>query len=164
MASARGGGLTAMRMHYNGGMFKAVRDSDWSADHIAAHGVTLDEVREAILEHPKHSEQLPRPAAELERLAEYYDTHDTSAEMERGGWVEPQPMATTSLRLPAEVIDQLKRQARARHVRYTSYVRSILEDAARGGASPEIAEITERLERIERAVTGQQAKDDQKTA
>ncbi|MGH3448615.1 MAG: hypothetical protein ACRDP4_13430 [Nocardioidaceae bacterium] len=33
-------------------MFKAVRDSDWSADHIAAHDVTLDEVREAILERP----------------------------------------------------------------------------------------------------------------
>jgi len=27
-----------------------VRDSDWSADHVAAHDVTLDEVREAILE------------------------------------------------------------------------------------------------------------------
>lgn len=33
-------------------VFKSVRDSDWSADHIAAHGVTLDEVREAILERP----------------------------------------------------------------------------------------------------------------
>jgi hypothetical protein len=33
-------------------MFKAVRDSDWSARHIAAHHVTLDEVREAILERP----------------------------------------------------------------------------------------------------------------
>ena len=33
-------------------MFKAVRDSDWSANHIAAHNVTLDEVREAILERP----------------------------------------------------------------------------------------------------------------
>jgi uncharacterized protein len=39
-------------MHYNRNVFKAVRDSDWSADHIAAHGVTLDEVREAILERP----------------------------------------------------------------------------------------------------------------
>jgi uncharacterized protein len=39
-----------MRMHYNWVVFKAIRDSDWSADHIAAHGVTLDEVREAILE------------------------------------------------------------------------------------------------------------------
>lgn len=112
----------------------------------------------------KHSEQLPRPAAELERLAGYYDSHDTSAEMEHGEWVEPQPMATTSLRLPADVIDQLKRQARARHVRYTSYVRSILERAARGGALPEIADITERLERIERAVTGDSAARDHKTA
>jgi hypothetical protein len=33
---------------------------------------------------------------------------------------EPHPMATTSLRLPVEVIDQLKQQARERHLRYTS--------------------------------------------
>jgi hypothetical protein len=112
----------------------------------------------------KQPEQLPRPAAELERLAEYYDTHDTSAAMEPGRWVEPQPMATTSLRLPVDVIEELKRQAQARHVRYTSYVRSILERAARGGGPPEIADITERLERIERAVTERQGPGDQKTA
>ena len=109
----------------------------------------------------KQPEQLPRPEAELERLAEYYDTHDTSAEMEPGRWVEPQPMATTSLRLPVDVIEELKRQAQARHVRYTSYVRSILERAARGGGPPEIADITERLERIERAVTERQGLGDQ---
>jgi hypothetical protein len=34
------------------GVFQAIKDSQWSADHIAAHGVTLDEVRQAILEHP----------------------------------------------------------------------------------------------------------------
>lgn len=73
-------------------------------------------------------------------------------------------MATTSLRLPVEVIDQLKQQARERHLRYTSYVRSILEGAARGDTSPEIADITERLERIERAVTERQKPGDQKTA
>lgn len=33
-------------------MFREVKDSQWSADHIARHGVTLDEVREAILERP----------------------------------------------------------------------------------------------------------------
>ena len=112
----------------------------------------------------KHTGNLPRPAADLERLAAYYETHDTSAEIEHGEWVEPRPMATTSLRLPAEVIDELKRQARARNIRYTSYVRSILERAAKGGMPPEIAEIAERLERIERAVTSRQAQDDQKTA
>ena len=45
-----------------------------------------------------------------------------------------------------------------------SYVRSILERTAQGGPPPEIADITERLERIERAVTRGQAADDQKTA
>jgi hypothetical protein len=39
-------------MHYSQETFWSVRDSDWSADHIARHGVTLDEVRQAILEHP----------------------------------------------------------------------------------------------------------------
>ncbi len=112
----------------------------------------------------KDSEELPRPAAELERLAGYYGTHDTSEEMAHGEWVEPQPMATTSLRLPVEVIEELKRQARARRVRYTSYVRSILERAAGSGTEPELADITERLERIERAVTRTQTQADQKTA
>jgi predicted DNA-binding protein len=84
--------------------------------------------------------------------------------MEPGHWAEPHPMATTSLRLPVEVIDQLKQQAQERHLRYTSYVRSILEGAARGDTSPEIADITERLERIERAVAEGQKPGDQKTA
>ena len=39
-------------MHYNGSVLRKIRDSAWSADHIAAHDVTLDEVREAILERP----------------------------------------------------------------------------------------------------------------
>jgi uncharacterized protein len=33
-------------------VFREVKDSQWSADHIARHGVTLDETREAILERP----------------------------------------------------------------------------------------------------------------
>jgi predicted DNA-binding protein len=110
------------------------------------------------------NENLPRPAAELDRLARYYDSHDTSTEMEHGTWAEPQPMATTSLRLPAEVISQLKLQARARHVRYTAYVRSILEHAASGTPPPDLADITERLERIERAVAGRRGTGDHKTA
>lgn len=35
-----------------GKVFQAVRDSDWSADHVGAHGVSMDEVAEAILERP----------------------------------------------------------------------------------------------------------------
>ena len=112
----------------------------------------------------ERNEHLPRPAAELEQLAAHYDARDTSAEMEHGTWVEPQPMATTSLRLPADVISQLKRQAQASHVRYTTYVRAILERAANGTPPPDIADITQRLERIERAVTGGHGAGDHKTA
>jgi hypothetical protein len=40
-------------MHYTLDMLlREVRDSAWSAGHIAVHKVTLDEVREAILERP----------------------------------------------------------------------------------------------------------------
>jgi len=36
-----------------------------------------------------HSEEhLPRPEAVLNQLADYYDTRDTSADMEGGQWVE----------------------------------------------------------------------------
>jgi hypothetical protein len=42
----------ALRLHYTGRVFWEVKESEWSADHIARHGVTMDEVREAILERP----------------------------------------------------------------------------------------------------------------
>lgn len=99
------------------------------------------------------NESLPRAADELEALALHYGAHDTSAEMDDGVWVEPVPMVTTSLRLPADIIEALKDQARTNHVRYTAHLRSILEQAARRQPS-ELARIAERLDRIERAVTG----------
>ena len=97
----------------------------------------------------------PGPPPELEQLAGDYDSHDT----QRGDGARLVGRAASrwpprSLRLPAEVISQLKLQARARHVRYTAYVRSILERAASETPPPDMADITERLERIERAVTG----------
>ena len=41
-----------MRLHYNGCVFRDVKESEWSAEHIARHGVTMDEVRETVLERP----------------------------------------------------------------------------------------------------------------
>ncbi len=146
-----------MRSHYTWAVIRSVRNSDWSSDHIAVHGVTM----------AKRTDNLPRTADELERLADYYAAHDTGDEMEGGEWIEPQPMVTTSLRLPADVLDQLKRQARLRHVRYTTYVRSVLEQVADGGPSSDLAQIAERLDRIERAVTvekGRPAKRQRETA
>jgi hypothetical protein len=106
----------------------------------------------------------PQPAWATGQLAAHYNSHDTGAEMEHGTWIEPQPMATTSLRLPADVISQLKCQAQARHVRDTTYVGSILESAAHGTLPSDMAGITERLERIEQAVTGGRSAGNQTTA
>lgn len=33
-------------------VIREIKDSQWSDDHVARHGVTLDEVREAVLERP----------------------------------------------------------------------------------------------------------------
>ncbi|HEY3259854.1 MAG TPA: hypothetical protein VGJ95_06220 [Pseudonocardiaceae bacterium] len=102
----------------------------------------------------KQTENLPRPAGELEALAAYYDTHDTSSEMKHGEWVDPRPMKTTSLRLPAVVVDALKDLARERGVRYTALVREIVEDALTGVrlTDSQLVQINDRLARIEAAV------------
>jgi predicted DNA-binding protein len=107
----------------------------------------------------KREGSLPRPAEELEALAAYYDTHDTSPDMEQGEWVDPRPMKTTSLRLPADVVEALKTLAQTRGMRYTALVREIIEHALNGvrlAESDEFAQINERLARIEAAVVGQQ--------
>ncbi len=96
---------------------------------------------------------LPRKAVELERLATYYDTHDTSAEMQTGERVEPQPMVTTSLRLPAALASALRAEARGKAVRYTVLLRRILEEHLRRAETDELREIRERLTRVERQVS-----------
>lgn len=105
----------------------------------------------------KQTESLPRPAEELEALAEYYSTHDTSSEMEDGEWVDPRPMQTTSLRLPADVLDAVKALAQARGQRYTALIREIIEQVVGGQRFAEsdevVVRIDERLERIEKSVT-----------
>jgi predicted DNA-binding protein len=98
---------------------------------------------------------LPRPADELEDLAEYYGTHDTAEAMVSGEWVDPRPMRTTSLRLPAEIVESLKVEAHRRGIRYTALIREILEQAERTGWMAEkdyLAQINERLTRIEATV------------
>jgi predicted DNA-binding protein len=107
----------------------------------------------------KITEKLPRPADELAELAAHYDTQDTAEEMDRGEWVDPRPMRTTSLRLPAEVVEALKTLAQARGVRYTALVREMLEQALREAAAPdshELDEIKDRLARIEQALASQE--------
>jgi predicted DNA-binding protein len=103
----------------------------------------------------KPTQSLPRTAEELEALASYYDTHDTSSEMEDGEWIDPRPMKTASLRLPSDVLEALKTLAKARGMRYTAFIREIIEQVVNGEsvAAPEkLDRIDQRLARIEEAV------------
>lgn len=100
------------------------------------------------------AEKLPRPVDELEALATYYDEHDTADEMEDGRWVEP--MVTASLRLPRELFEQLKADARREGKRHTAYIREILErsqkvreDSADAG---ELKKINRKLDTLLRTV------------
>lgn len=98
-----------------------------------------------------NAEKLPRHAGELEELASYYDEHDTADEMEDGRWV--QPMVTTSLRLPRELFDRLKENARREGKRHTAYIREILEKSVEGGVSSgEFTQINRKLDVLLRAV------------
>lgn len=101
-------------------------------------------------------DELPRPAAELESLAEYYATHDTAEELDAdvdGVWVEP-PMVTTSLRLPKPLMDALKAEAGELHIRHTALMRKVLA-AHVAGEAPRPAEIIDRLDRIERILSSE---------
>ncbi|MGH3372535.1 MAG: CopG family antitoxin, partial [Nocardioidaceae bacterium] len=68
----------------------------------------------------------------LDELADYYDTHDTTAELESAEF-EPavpvaEPMVTYALRLPAPVLERLRAVAEARGEKVTTLMRSWLEE------------------------------------
>lgn len=95
----------------------------------------------------------------IARLREHYDTTDTSAEMEDGAWetdVDPDPMITTSVRLPKSVLDQLRARATAEGVKPTALIRKWTEERLAGGSSSGPASgsptVEERLARLERQV------------
>ncbi len=67
---------------------------------------------------------------DLERVAEHYQTHDTSADLERAeydGGTTAEPMITTSLRLPKPVMDAIRGVADVRGMRATALMREWLE-------------------------------------
>lgn len=85
----------------------------------------------------------------LERLAEYYDTHDTSKELEQAELVEepmdPDPMVSLSLRLPKSLLDWVRAQARTEHTKPTQLIRRWIEERRTVG-QPSLEERVRRLE------------------
>jgi hypothetical protein len=98
------------------------------------------------------SEQLPRPPDELERLARHYEDTDAADEIAAGRTVTLEPMITTSLRLPRAVVDELRREAAGRGVRYTAHLREIAEQHVAGAL--EAGAYPAALARLEAKVDG----------
>jgi hypothetical protein len=83
----------------------------------------------------------------LAQLRDHYDTTDLSAEIERAQWetdVEPDPMVTTSLRLPKSMLDWVRQQAEAEHVKPTALIRRWIEQQR----DKRFANVSDRLERL----------------
>jgi hypothetical protein len=78
-------------------------------------------------------------STELQRLAEYYDTHDTSEELERAALAdEPvDPDLSLSLRLPKSLLDWVRGQARTEHTKPTQLIRRWIEERRSGEPSLE---------------------------
>lgn len=88
-------------------------------------------------------------------IAAYADSHDFSTEMELGVWeteTDSDPMITTSLRLPKSLLDWVREQAAAQHVRPTGLIRVWIEQRRDAGGATEVDDVAGRLERLERAV------------
>lgn len=85
----------------------------------------------------------------LQRLAEYYDTHDTSTELDRAELVEelpdPDPMVSLSIRLPKSLLDWVRAQARTEHTKPTQLIRRWIEER-RATGQPSLEERVRRLE------------------
>lgn len=89
----------------------------------------------------------------LDDIATYAETHDFSTEMEDGTWetdTEPDPMVTTSVRLPKSLLDWIRTQAASNHVRPSVLIRQWLEQQR--DASGSASDLATRVERLETAV------------
>ena len=91
----------------------------------------------------------------LAQLRDYYDNTDLSAEIERAHWetdVESDPMVTTSLRLPKSVLDWVRQQALAEHVKPTALIRRWIEQQRDEQATDVSGRLERLVERLEVAV------------
>ncbi|MGH3495789.1 MAG: hypothetical protein ACRDQ1_21535, partial [Sciscionella sp.] len=64
--------------------------------------------------------------SQLNKIAAHADAHDFADEMDHGTWeedAEPDPMITTSLRLPKSLLDWVRERATEQHVRPSVLIR-----------------------------------------
>ncbi len=73
-------------------------------------------------------ELYPPDTDDLEELANWFDTHDTTelADLEEVRERPARPMVQVTLRLPADLVDRYRRLAQRTHIPYTTLIRSVL--------------------------------------
>lgn len=89
----------------------------------------------------------------LVELADHYDSHDTAEEMNGGRWetdVNPEPMITTSLRLPQRLMANVRADARRRGMNPSALIREILEQEL--GGVPRQRDLEQRVRDLEDAI------------
>lgn len=93
--------------------------------------------------------------SKLDDIVEYAETHDFAAEMERGTWeedTEPDPMVTTSVRLPKSLLDWVRDRAASHHVRPSVLIRQWLEQQRDADNAGRAEDLGARVARLETAV------------
>lgn len=84
----------------------------------------------------------------------YYDTHDTADEMDGGHWeteTVPEPMITTSLRLPQPLMAAVRAEAARRGLKPSTLIREILEREITS-AVPHQRDLEQRVQALEEAM------------
>lgn len=93
--------------------------------------------------------------SEADDVAAFAQARDSSQETEQGVWevdTAAGPVITTCLRLPASLLDRVREQAAVQHVRPSGPIRQRIEQRRDAGEETGVEDLTERLERLERAV------------
>lgn len=91
----------------------------------------------------------------IDELRGHYDATDTSDQMDDATWetdVDPNPMVTTSLRLPKDVLDWVREQAAEQHTKPTALIRQWIEQRRAGHRAIAPSAVEDRLQRLEHAV------------
>lgn len=88
-------------------------------------------------------------------LAAHAQSHDFTVDMEQGVWetdIEADPMVTTSMGMPKSLLDWVRAQAAAQDVRPSGLIRQWIEQRRASDDTPDVEDLTARLERLEHAV------------
>lgn len=91
----------------------------------------------------------------FDAIAEYAEHHDFAGELEDATWetdVASDPMVTTSVRLPKSLLDWLRGQAEAIHLRPSTLIRQWIEQQRDAGPDAEAEDLPARVSRLEQEV------------